>query len=122
MPRVLLVEDGIAQALRLQLELLRYNMQIEVAGDSSSGLAAARRSRPDVIVLDAELSETDGHALCRSLHADPQTTGIPVLLLTPPAEAGDTLEGMAAEVVDAIPKDSFAAYNLIAALRQLGVL
>jgi CheY-like chemotaxis protein len=122
MPKVLLVEDSTTQALRFQLELLRYDLNIEVAGSGSSGLEAARRMAPDVIVLDVELPESGGYALCRSLNADPQTTRIPVVLLTSHQDVGDTLEEMGSGVVDSIPKDSFAAYNLVESLRQLGLL
>ena len=122
MPRILLVEDSRTQALRIQLELLRYGLAIEVAGSGAVGLAAARSQPPDAIVLDVELPELDGYSVCRALKADPATAHIPVVMLTHRDQAHDALSGLQVGAVDYIPKDSFAEHNLVEALRQLGML
>jgi CheY-like chemotaxis protein len=122
MNRVLIVEDSQTQALRFQLELLRYGLSVEVATNGRSGLDTAYRTMPDVIVLDVDLPGMDGYQICRNLKADPQTQHIPVLMLTRREEAHDALIGIQAGANDYIPKDSFAEHNLVEALRQLGVL
>jgi twitching motility two-component system response regulator PilH len=122
MNRVLIVEDSQTQALRFQLELLRYGLSVEVATNGRSGLDTAYRTLPDVIVLDVDLPGMDGYQICRNLKADPQTQHIPVLMLTRREEAHDALIGIQAGANDYIPKDSFAEHNLVEALRQLGVL
>jgi CheY-like chemotaxis protein len=45
------------------------------------GLRAAR-DRPDVIILDIRLPDTDGFEVCRLLKSDPATRTIPVILKT----------------------------------------
>jgi CheY-like chemotaxis protein len=120
--RILLVEDSRTQALRFQLELLRYGLAIEIASSGSKGLAAARSQPPDAIVLDVDLPELDGYSVCRALKADPATANIPVVMLTRHDQAQDALSGLQVGAVDYIPKDSFAEHNLIEALRQLGML
>jgi CheY-like chemotaxis protein len=120
--RILLVEDSRTQALRFQLELLRYGLAIEIASNGSKGLAAARSQPPDAIVLDVDLPELDGYSVCRALKADPATADIPVVMLTRHDQAQDALSGLQVGAVDYIPKDSFAEHNLIEALRQLGML
>jgi len=122
MARVLLVENSITPSLRSQLELLRYDVTVDVVETGRGGLEAARRTLPDVIVLDVELPELDGYSVCRSLKADLHTASIPVVLLTPREDSSHMLAAMAAGAVDSIPRDSFAAYNLVEALRQLGVV
>lgn len=121
-PRVLVVEDGRTQALRLQLELARYGLVVEIAGDGAAGLAAARGQPPDAIVLDIDLPELDGYSVCRALKADPATADIPIVMLTRRDEAQDALAGLQGGAVDYIPKDAFAEHNLIQALRQLGLI
>jgi two-component system cell cycle response regulator len=122
MNRILIVEDSQTQALRFQLELLRYGLNVDVATNGNSGLDTARTTLPDVIVLDVELPGMDGYHVCRSLKADPRTQHIPVLMLTRREDANDAIIGIQAGANDYIPKDSFAEHNLVAALRQLGML
>src|SRR5512145_2755400 len=119
---ILLVEDSRTQALRFQLELLRYGLIVEIAGSGSTGLAMARSSLPDAIVLDVDLPEIDGYSLCRVLKSDPQTAHIPIVMLTHRDEAQDALAGLEVGASDYIHKDAFAEYNLVESLRQLGMV
>jgi CheY-like chemotaxis protein len=120
--RILLVEDSRTQALRFQLELLRYGLTTEIASSGTRGLAVAQSRPPDAIVLDVDLPELDGYSVCRTLKADPATAHIPVVMLTRHDQAQDTLSGLEAGAAGYIPKDSFAEHNLVEALRQLGML
>lgn len=56
--------------------------QVQTAAEGPEALAAARRGRPDAIVLDLYLPQMDGREVCRRLKADPATREIPVVLLT----------------------------------------
>lgn len=120
--RILLVEDSRTQALRLQLELLRYGFAIDIATSGLSGLSSARTQPPDLIVLDVDLPELDGYSVCRELKADNRTAHIPVVMLTGRDDAQDALAGLELGAADYIPKDTFAEHNLIESLRHLGLL
>lgn len=120
--RVLLVEDSRTQAMRMKLELQRYGLEVEIAGTGTRGLEAARRSLPDVIVLDVDLPELDGYSVCRKLKEDPLTSGVPVVMLTHYDDTHNALQGLQNGAIDYIPKDAFAEQNLIETLRQIGVL
>jgi CheY-like chemotaxis protein len=122
--RVLLVEDSRTQAMRMKLELGQHGLEVEIAGDGSQGLEMARDTSnpPDVVVLDVDLPGMDGYTVCRNLKEDPATEHIPVVMLTRYDDAKNTLEGLQTGAIDYIPKDTFAEQNLIASLKQLGVL
>jgi DNA-binding response OmpR family regulator len=120
--QILLVEDSRTQALRIQLELARYDLKLMIARDGISGLEAARTHRPDVVVLDVDLPDLDGYAVCRAIKSDPMLKHIPIIMLTQRDAAHDTITGLQVGAVDYIPKDSFAEENLVEALRHLGVL
>ena len=62
--QILLVEDSRTQALRIQLELARHGLKLMIARDGISGLEAARTQSPEVIVLDVDLPDLDGYAVC----------------------------------------------------------
>lgn len=96
MVRVLVVDDDpvILQLVRLNLELEGH--QVTEAEDGSAALERARESRPDVVVLDVMLPEIDGYEVCRRLREDPETAGIPVVLLSARALASDVAAGQAA--------------------------
>jgi DNA-binding response OmpR family regulator len=120
--RVLLIEDSRTQALRIQLELLRYDLTVEIASSGDRGMASVRDNPPAVIILDVDLPDTSGYHLCQKFKGDPATAHIPVVMLTHRDAAEDTLAGLRVGAEDYIPKDSFAEMNLVESLRQLGVL
>jgi DNA-binding response OmpR family regulator len=121
-PHVLLVEDSRTQALRFQLELARHGLAVEIASTGDRGMAAVRGNPPAAIVLDVDLPDTNGYQLCRMLKDDPATAHIPVVMLTHRDAAQDALAGLEVGAEDYIPKDSFAEWNLVESLRQLGVV
>jgi CheY-like chemotaxis protein len=120
--RILLVEDSRTQAMRIQLELLRHGLEVEIANTGKNGLNAARSNAFDVVVLDVDLPELDGYGVCRALKSDPQTAHIPIVMLTRYDDAQNALAGLETGAIDYIPKDSFAEQNLVESLRQLGVI
>lgn len=80
--RLLLVDDdgGFRALLRATFEAVAVDVT-EADGAVQAALAI-RRERPDVVVLDVGMPGMDGIAFCRSLKADPETSGIGVCLLT----------------------------------------
>lgn len=88
MARVLVIEDN-----PINLELMTYMLQAWQhealqAADGVSGLALARRERPDLILCDLLMPGMDGHAVAKALRADPLLKRIPLLAVT--ALARDT--------------------------------
>ena len=69
------------------LEFLQYNLELEdfevlTASDGASGLNAARKHRPDLIVLDIMMPEMDGVEVCRRLREDPAFESTAITFLT----------------------------------------
>jgi DNA-binding response OmpR family regulator len=116
MTRVLIVEDneGLAFGLRNNLEIDGYG--VDVAADGPSGLAAARRLRPDLIVLDLMLPGMDGYRLLRQLREDGQT--VPVLILTARGEEADKVRGFRLGADDYVTKP-FGVLELLARIEAL---
>ena len=61
---------------------VRMPMRFEEAGDGPTGLAAAARSKPEVIFLDLSMPGMNGGEVLERLAADPGTAGIPVVIVT----------------------------------------
>jgi CheY-like chemotaxis protein len=74
-------EDLIALAGHV-LSMVRPDMEIISARDGASGIQRARVDHPAVIILDVMMPGIDGYEVCRRLKADPETQGIPLVMLT----------------------------------------
>ncbi|THB69893.1 MAG: DNA-binding response regulator [Desulfovibrio sp.] len=91
---VLVVEDDedILQLLAFTLESAGYGVLL--ARDGYEGVATARRSRPDLVVLDIMLPSIDGFEVCKELKRNPETLSIPVIMLTARGEEVDRIVGL----------------------------
>jgi two-component system cell cycle response regulator DivK len=88
-PRILLVEDNEMNRDMLSRRLERKNFQIDIAVDGQAGVNMAKSHTPDLILMDLSLPVMDGWEAIRTLKADPETAGIPIIALTAHAMAGD---------------------------------
>jgi DNA-binding response OmpR family regulator len=106
MPHVLVVDDDPVVADLVAFRLQRLGLEVTVESDGESGLAAARRLRTDLVVLDWLMPRMDGLEVCRALRADadPALARTPVLLLTAKSQDPDLERGFAAGATDFIAK------------------
>lgn len=89
MARVLVIEDNPIN-LELMTYLLRaWGHETSSAADGASGLEAATRELPDLIVCDVQMPVLDGYEVARRLKADPVLRAVPVLAVTALAMVGD---------------------------------
>ncbi len=113
MPRILLVDDdeGFRAALKAGLERLGYE-SLEV-GTGEEALVVARTHLPDAVVLDLSLPDMDGTDVCRSLKNHPETSAVPIIIVTGHGDQEDRIACFEAGV------DSFM--NKPIRLREIGL-
>src|SRR5947208_1123804 len=114
--RVLVVDDDpdLAEVL---CGALRYEgWEVRTAGDGAAALAGARALRPDAVVLDVMLPDTDGYAVLRSLHE--VKPDVCVLFLTARDTVEDRIAGITAGGDDYVTKP-FSLEEVVARLRGL---
>jgi two-component system CheB/CheR fusion protein len=89
--RVLIIEDDndLAESLRDVLVLSDPDVTVEIARDGVTGVAAAKRLRPDLVICDIGLPEMDGYQVVRALRKQPTLAGVKILALTGYARAED---------------------------------
>jgi len=82
--KVLIVDDTPDNVLALKIVINAYfdNISIYSAGNGVEALEAARRAKPDLIILDVRMPEMDGFELCSRLKAGEETRNIPVLMVS----------------------------------------
>ena len=78
----------------------------------------ATEVRPHVIILDVNLPDLNGLAVCRAIRADSEIDGVPVLILTVRDDDTDVLAGLEAGADDYVAKDSAPAI-VLARVRRL---
>jgi DNA-binding response OmpR family regulator len=113
--RVLLVEDERTIAESVAARLRAEGFAVQIAGDGPSGVAAAERHRPDLVVLDVMLPGFDGLEACRRIQALAPT---PVLMLTARDDETDLLVGLAVGADDYLTKP-FSMRELAARVHAL---
>ncbi|MFC1652995.1 response regulator [Planctomycetota bacterium] len=116
--RILIVEDD-----RDIVDLLEFNLQEEgyetvVAMDGAEALAQARRTQPQIIILDIMLPVLDGFEVCRSLKASEATAAIPIVILSARSQETDKVVGLELGADDYVTKP-FSPRELIARIRAV---
>lgn len=119
MQAVLLVDDtGLFRALAEAIPR-RTNCRVLSAANGTEALAMARREKPDIVFLDADMTGMTGVDICRVLKADPQFGRTPVVLVGIDAKTRD--EGVRAGASDFLwkPVDEVAFFDTFRRLLQI---
>ncbi len=102
--KILVVDDSPAVATIIKVALEKENYDVTVGRDGVEGLKLALANRPDLVICDAIMPRLDGFGFKRALEGTPQTSGIPVILLTSKASGEDEQKALEAGFLDFIPK------------------
>jgi DNA-binding response OmpR family regulator len=102
--RVLVIDDEAPIRLLCRVNLEAEGMKVLEAEDGPSGVARAKRDRPDVILLDVMMPGLDGWRVAEELLDDPGTREIPIVFLTARAEFRDRARGLDIGGVDYVTK------------------
>lgn len=99
--KILIVEDE-----KDLVKILRYNLEKEgyrtvAAADGESGLAAFRREKPGLILLDVMLPRLDGFEFCKTVRQESPT---PILMLTAKTDEVDRILGLELGADDYVTK------------------
>lgn len=103
------------------IELISYNLKksgyrVLTALSGEEAITRTRSEIPDLIVLDLMLPGVDGLDVCRILKHDPETTHIPVIMVTAKGEETDVVSGLELGADDYICKP-FSPKVLMARIR-----
>ncbi|MEO0731853.1 MAG: two-component regulator propeller domain-containing protein [Bacteroidota bacterium] len=92
-PLLLYIDDN-ADLRNFIRSSLAADFRVIAADGGAAGLELARTSIPDIIVSDVMMPEVDGMEVLRSLKEDPQTSHIPIIMLTAKSTLEDKTEGL----------------------------
>ncbi len=100
-----LVIDDEGPYSRVVAEVLeRKGFRVRTAAHGLSGLFAAKRDQPDLILLDIMMPEMDGLAVVRKIRAEPALSRTPVVVISALAAAEDRRAALEAGADAFLPK------------------
>jgi CheY-like chemotaxis protein len=112
----LLIDDSMLIRHTVGRFLEARGFSVETATDGAAALETLKTIRPDIIFTDLKMPRLDGYALIDALKANPETVGIPVLVLAAKPPSGNLKETGAHSI---IYKDLNVEAQLIQALENL---
>ena len=120
--RVLVVDDEPDFVALVAYHLAKSGYSVSTAGSGTEGLAAARREKPALVILDLMLPGLSGLEVMEELRSDAATSRIAVLMLTARREESDRIKGLTLGADDYLTKP-FSPQELVlrvgAILRRL---
>lgn len=102
-PTLLFVEDS-EDMRQVLVDAFHEDYHVIEASDGDSGFQLAMKLNPDLVVSDVMMPGMNGKELCEKLKTTPDTSHIPVVLLTARSSAEHRLEGIRARADDYISK------------------
>ena len=92
--RIAIVEDEAELAALIDYNLSRQGYQVQILSGGGGTLKSLEQWKPDLIVLDVMLPETDGFELCRLIRQSPLLSRVPVVFLTARSDEVDRVLGL----------------------------
>lgn len=112
---ILVIEDDHQIRDLLRRGLAYENYKVTVAADGATGLAAARDTPPDLVILDWMMPGMDGLEVCRRLRT---ASNVPIIMLTAKESVPDRVLGLESGADDYIVKP-FAFPELLARVHAM---
>ena len=115
---ILNVEDNEFNRKIVRQLLARTTYRLREAVDGEAGMAAARESPPDLILMDIQLPKISGLEATRQLKSDPRTAAVPIIVITSFALSGDEQKARDAGATAYLAKP-YSPRELLAKIREI---
>jgi len=112
---ILMVDDDVDLNALVTEYLARFGHRLVTATTATRGMAELRRERPDLVILDIMLPDTDGLTLCREIRSE---FDVPIIMLTARGEVADRVLGLELGADDYLSKP-FEPRELVARIQSV---
>jgi OmpR family response regulator RpaB len=112
---ILMVDDDVDLNALVTEYLARFGHRLVTATTAARGMAELRRERPDLVILDIMLPDTDGLTLCREIRTE---FDVPIIMLTARGEVADRVLGLELGADDYLSKP-FEPRELVARIQSV---
>jgi DNA-binding response OmpR family regulator len=117
-PRVLVADDDARILELMTVALASQGFEVITAVDGDEALRLALGQKPDLLLLEERLPRRGGIEVCEFLRRDPEEGSVPILLLSPTADADARARALARGADDLVAKP-FSPKDLVARVRRL---
>jgi len=101
---ILVCEDDATHRELIRASLARGNYSIFEIEQGRHLIGAVRSTRPDLVILDRRMPDSDGIELLEELRGDPEVAGVPVLVLSGSVRRADRDAAFCAGASDFLAK------------------
>ncbi len=112
---ILMIDDDVDLNALVTEYLARFGLLLVTATTALRGMTELRRERPDLIILDIMLPDTDGLTLCRQIRDE---SDVPIIMLTARGELTDRVLGLELGADDYLSKP-FEPRELVARIQSV---
>lgn len=82
-PKILVADDSRTIRTMVSRTLSRAGLDVTAVSDGREAVEAAKRQRPDLVILDIQMPEMDGYTACEQILAlEHRTPELPIIFLT----------------------------------------
>jgi twitching motility two-component system response regulator PilH len=94
MSQILIVDDSPTEAHVLKGMLEKNGYETEIAESGTEGIERAKAFKPDLVLMDVVMPGLNGFQATRQLTKDPETSDIPVIIVTTKDQETDRVWGL----------------------------
>src|SRR6478736_9305847 len=107
MKKIVLIEDDADLYSLIQYNLEKEGFQFAGSQTGKGAIELCRREKPDLVILDIMLPDSDGLDICKRIRAHPELSHLPIIFLTARASETDRIVGLEIGANDYIVKPFF---------------
>ena len=117
--KILIIEDDSLMSRMYQKIFTFQKYDVEVAADGEEGLAKVQQTHPTVILLDVMMPKMNGLQVLEKLKENPDTKGIPVIMLTNLAGQQDAETALSKGAVKYIVKSDYEPQEVADIVKEI---
>lgn len=106
--KILIIEDDKFTSKLYESEFHQENIEVELAADGEEGIKKARKTKPDLILLDLILPKINGFEVLEILKNEKKLKNIPVVILSALSQQVDIDEAMKLGAVKYLSKEDYS--------------
>jgi DNA-binding response OmpR family regulator len=116
--KILIVDDEPNIVISLEFLMKKEGFEVAVASDGDEALAKVASFNPDLVLLDVMMPKKSGFEVCETLRADPERTGLRIIMLTAKGRDTEVANGIAMGANAYITKP-FSTKDLVVRVKEI---
>jgi DNA-binding response OmpR family regulator len=116
--KILIVDDEPNIVISLEFLMKKEGFEVAVANGGEEALAKVASFNPDLMLLDVMMPKKSGFEVCEALRADPQRSGLQIVMLTAKGRDTEVAKGLALGA-DAYVTKPFSTKDLVAKVKEM---